>query len=148
MGRKRVLLGVAITVVLALLVVTPSMAGAWGNCGYSNCSYGNYGYMNNYGHMSHYGYGNNYSYGKSGYSNYGRNYSYGLYRVQWGDTLNKIAARYGVSTGYLQWLNGIADPNVIYAGEVLRVPGYYAGHAYGYASGYSSGYRSCSYGAC
>ncbi len=66
------------------------------------------------------------------------------YQVHWGDTLSKIAARYGVSTYYLQTLNGIHNPNYIRAGQWLRVPCYqphpvrnyyysYKYHCYGYS---------------
>ena len=44
------------------------------------------------------------------------------YRIQPGDTLSRIAARYGVSSGYLASINHIANPNRIYAGAWLRVP--------------------------
>ncbi|MDP9235336.1 MAG: LysM peptidoglycan-binding domain-containing protein [Actinomycetota bacterium] len=45
------------------------------------------------------------------------------HRVRSGDTLGKIAARYGTSVSRLAALNHIADPNLIVAGETLRVPG-------------------------
>ncbi len=44
------------------------------------------------------------------------------YRVSQGDTLGSIAARHGTSVGALAALNGIADPNRIVAGKVIRVP--------------------------
>ncbi len=43
------------------------------------------------------------------------------YTVQPGDTLSTIAARYGTSWQHLSDLNGLADPNLIYAGQSLRV---------------------------
>ncbi len=43
--------------------------------------------------------------------------------VQRGDTLSQIALENGVSVAQLQALNGIADPNRIYAGQRLRVTG-------------------------
>ena len=44
------------------------------------------------------------------------------YTVQWGDTLRKIAARYGTSVSNLMALNPqIWSPNVIYAGQVIRI---------------------------
>ena len=46
----------------------------------------------------------------------------GTYTVQSGDTLSGIAAQYGTSWQTLQQLNGIADPNLIYPGQVLKVP--------------------------
>lgn len=47
----------------------------------------------------------------------------GTYTVVSGDTLSGIAARYNTSYQTLAALNGIADPNRINAGQVLRVPG-------------------------
>ena len=44
------------------------------------------------------------------------------YRVQRGDNLFRIALRYGVSYWYLAHLNGLWNPNWIYAGMILRVP--------------------------
>lgn len=43
------------------------------------------------------------------------------YTVRSGDTLSGIAAQHGTTWQHLQALNGIADPNRIYAGQVLRV---------------------------
>ena len=40
-----------------------------------------------------------------------------------GETLTSIAARYGVSVGALAAANGITDPNTIYAGQRLVIPG-------------------------
>lgn len=44
-----------------------------------------------------------------------------FYTVQTGDTLSGIARRYGVTVQYLVNLNGIRNPNLIYAGQMLRV---------------------------
>ena len=49
--------------------------------------------------------------------------SYGCtHAVAFGDTLSGIAFRYGTSTYYLMQINGIYNPNLIYAGSVMRVP--------------------------
>lgn len=40
-----------------------------------------------------------------------------------GDTLNQIAAFYGVTAGVIASINHIADVNLIVAGAVLRIPG-------------------------
>jgi LysM repeat protein len=40
-----------------------------------------------------------------------------------GETLTSIAARYGVTVGALAAANGITDPNTIYAGQRLVIPG-------------------------
>lgn len=47
----------------------------------------------------------------------------GTYVVRSGDTLGSIAARLGVSVSTLAAANGIANPNRIYPGMVLKVPG-------------------------
>ncbi len=44
------------------------------------------------------------------------------YTVRPGDTLWAIARRYGTTVEALVQANGIADPNLIYVGQVLRVP--------------------------
>lgn len=46
------------------------------------------------------------------------------YLIRSGDTLSGIAARYHTSVGALAKLNGIANPNLIYAGRTLRLPGH------------------------
>jgi LysM repeat protein len=46
-----------------------------------------------------------------------------VYRVQWGDTLFRIALRYGTTVASLKEWNGIQNANLIYAGQVLRVSG-------------------------
>ena len=43
------------------------------------------------------------------------------YTVQSGDTLSGIASKYGTSYQNLAAMNGIANPNLIYAGQKLRV---------------------------
>lgn len=47
----------------------------------------------------------------------------GTYTVRSGDTLSAIAARYGTTYQNLAAINGIADPNKIYPGQVLRLSG-------------------------
>jgi LysM repeat protein len=47
----------------------------------------------------------------------------GTYIVQQGDTLAKIAARYGTTVQNLMRLNGITNPNRIWVGQRLRVSG-------------------------
>jgi LysM repeat protein len=45
------------------------------------------------------------------------------YTVKSGDTLSSIASKYGTTTKALQSLNGITNPNLIYAGQKLIVSG-------------------------
>lgn len=46
---------------------------------------------------------------------------YYTYTVQRGDTLWRIARKYGVSVRYIVRLNGIVNPNLIYPGRVLKI---------------------------
>ncbi len=61
------------------------------------------------------GYDSGGAYCGPGYDSYG---SY--YVVCRGDTLGGIAMYYGVTVNYLQWRNGIANANRIYAGQLIR----------------------------
>jgi len=45
------------------------------------------------------------------------------YLVRPGDNLSLIARRFGTTTVALARLNGIVNPSIIYAGQVLRLPG-------------------------
>ncbi|MFZ0546650.1 MAG: LysM peptidoglycan-binding domain-containing protein [Candidatus Promineifilaceae bacterium] len=47
----------------------------------------------------------------------------GTYTVQAGDTLTNIAQRFGTTVAELVALNNIANPNLIYVGQVLQLPG-------------------------
>jgi LysM repeat protein len=44
------------------------------------------------------------------------------YTIQAGDSLSKIAQRYGTTVNALAAANGIADPNIIQAGATLKIP--------------------------
>ncbi len=44
------------------------------------------------------------------------------YTIRPGDTLGAIAAKFGTTTRVLVQLNGIANPGLIRAGEVLKLP--------------------------
>ena len=46
---------------------------------------------------------------------------YITYTVVKGDTLTKIAHRYGVTVNDLVYWNGIKNPNLILPGQVLRI---------------------------
>jgi murein DD-endopeptidase MepM/ murein hydrolase activator NlpD len=45
------------------------------------------------------------------------------YKIQSGDTLSQLARRFGTSVDALAKANGIQNPNLIYAGANLKVPG-------------------------
>ena len=47
----------------------------------------------------------------------------GTYIVQSGDTLSGIAERYGTTYQHLAAINGIADPDLIYPGDVIVIDG-------------------------
>jgi peptidoglycan-N-acetylglucosamine deacetylase len=44
-----------------------------------------------------------------------------LYTVQYGDTLAKIAAKFGTTWQALAQLNGITNPNLIYVGQTIKI---------------------------
>lgn len=44
------------------------------------------------------------------------------YTVQRGDTLSVIADKYNTTVAKLAAYNGIADPNSIYAGQIIKIP--------------------------
>jgi N-acetylmuramoyl-L-alanine amidase len=48
-----------------------------------------------------------------------------LYRIRWGDTLWTLANRFDLSVPVLEAANRLTDPNLIYAGDDLIVPGRY-----------------------
>ena len=47
----------------------------------------------------------------------------GTYTVKSGDTLSGIASRFGTSWQELQRINGLANANLIFPGQVLKLPG-------------------------
>ena len=49
------------------------------------------------------------------------NVNYITYKIQYGDTLWSISRRYGVSIAQIVRLNRIANPNLIYAGDTIRI---------------------------
>jgi hypothetical protein len=60
------------------------------------------------------------------------------HRVRWGETLSSIGRLYGVNPYAIARANGLANPNCIYAGQVLLIPR-------GYQSCDQSCYHPCSY---
>lgn len=57
-----------------------------------------------------------------GASDAAASYSGEVHTVQSGDTLSKIAAKYGVSQKKIQELNGITNPSKINIGQDIRIP--------------------------
>ena len=55
-------------------------------------------------------------------SNSNSNSSYIYYTVQSGNTLSGIAEEYGTTVNTLVAINGISNPNLIYVGQVLKIP--------------------------
>jgi LysM repeat protein len=47
-----------------------------------------------------------------------------IHIVQWGENLTSIASRYGTTIQAIMNANGLANPNWIYAGQRLDIPGY------------------------
>lgn len=47
--------------------------------------------------------------------------TYETYTVVWGDTLSEIAVRFNTTVSYLAKLNNIANVNLIYVGQVLKI---------------------------
>ena len=46
-----------------------------------------------------------------------------IHYVGFGDSLYGIAARYGVTAEAIMQVNGLANPDMIYVGQPLRIPG-------------------------
>ena len=61
------------------------------------------------------------------------------HRVRWGETLSSIGGLYGVNAYAIARANGLANPNHIYAGQVLVIPsyGYSQQPTYQYSNYYS-----------
>jgi putative chitinase len=49
--------------------------------------------------------------------------AYGIHIVRWGENLFRIALRYGTTVEAIASANGIVNPNCIYAGQRLIIPG-------------------------
>jgi len=67
------------------------------------------------------------------------------HRVRWGETLSSIGRLYGVNAYAIARANGLANPNYIYAGQVLFIPacGYYYPTYYYPCSCYYPCYTYC-----
>lgn len=51
-------------------------------------------------------------------------YDWSIYYVRQGDTLARVASWYGTTAATLAYANCIGNPNLIYAGQAIRVPYY------------------------
>jgi LysM repeat protein len=60
----------------------------------------------------------------------------GGHYVQPGETLVSIAAQYGVSVEAIMRQNGLYNPDMIYSGQILSIPGGYADPAFNSGPGY------------
>jgi len=65
-----------------------------------------------------------------------------VHYVAWGESLSGIADQYGVSMAAIMQANGIANPNMIYVGQPLVIPG---GGGYGGPPGGQAGVACASY---
>ena len=45
------------------------------------------------------------------------------YKIQWGDTLSALSRKFGTTVQQLAQANNIRNPDLIYAGANLKVPG-------------------------
>ena len=52
---------------------------------------------------------------------YNNDKQYQLYKIKYGDTLYSISRRYNTSIAYLVRINRIKNPNLIYAGDLLKI---------------------------
>ena len=106
-------------VLLQLAFATDSQAqGGYGDGGYGGGGYGGGGYGG--GGYGGGGYGGG-GYGGGGYGGGGYGGSF-YYTVQYGDTLFAICRRFGVDPYHIAQVNGLPNPNHIYAGQVLYIP--------------------------
>jgi LysM repeat protein len=72
---------------------------------------------------------------------------YAFHVVRYGETLSSIAYRYGTSVHAIAKANGIVNPNLIFAGTVLKIPAYspYPPPGYGCSSYHYVGYGQTLY---
>jgi hypothetical protein len=113
MKKLRVLVPVALIVTLLLLLMAPAAAFAAG----SERGHGPQGWHDG-GQRGHQDGWND---GRQGGKQHGCDGF--TYTVRCGDTLGNIAWRFGVNSTYLAQVNGIHNPNRIYAGQALWIPG-------------------------
>ena len=168
MSRKSRILLAVVSTLLLLAFVTPGVALAWSGCGSSyyvqrgdtlsgiavlcgtsiaairqaNPSLGYYLYAGQTlsmpgGYNS--GYNNGYNNGYPGYVTGPT--GYGTYVVARGDTLRNIAARTGFTVSDMIAANPqLWNPNLIYAGQVINLPGSSSGTTYYDYNGYPTNY--------
>jgi putative chitinase len=62
-----------------------------------------------------------------------------IHVVRWGENLFRIALRYGTTVEAIAHANGIANPNCIYAGQRLVIPGCGSGCCHGCSGHHGTG---------
>jgi LysM repeat protein len=164
--RSKVLLVVGLVLLLQLAWVPAGPAAAQGGTTQSGPAGGGFWYMVRYGDSVM---GLSYRFGVSAYTICSVNHlfncnyvypgqwlwiprSYGggqtscvaYHVVRYGETMYRIAYRYGVSVWQLARANGIYNLNMVYPGQRLCIPG--RGYTGGYGSGYDMGDGGGSYG--
>jgi LysM repeat protein len=65
----------------------------------------------------------------------------GVHVVQWGETLASIAGGYGTTAAAIMQANGLRDPNFVWVGQRLRIPGSSGGNSGGGSTSTSGGGR-------
>ena len=168
MSRKSRILLAVVSTLLLLAFVTPGVALAWSGCGSSyyvqrgdtlsgiavlcgtsiaairqaNPGLGYYLYAGQTLSMPggyNTGYNNGYNNGYPGYVTGPT--GYGTYVVARGDTLRNIAARMGFNVSDMIAANPqLWNPNLIYAGQVINLPGSSSGTTYYDYNGYPTNY--------
>ena len=144
MVPKKILQIIALTAILMASIATTSSAYAWSGCGNSyvvqwgdslgsiaaQCGTSISALQSANPNMGYWIYagqtlwmpGNSYNNGYSNGNSYSNSNGYGTYVVAPGDTLKTIAYRYGTSMDNLASMNSLYNYDLIYAGQVLRVP--------------------------
>ena len=65
-------------------------------------------------------------------SNSSSSSSYNTYTIVSGDTLSKIASRFGTTYQEIARINGISNPDKIQVGQIIKIPGS-SSYSYNYA---------------
>lgn len=115
---KKYLIIIATLALLMLVFAPAAFAQDEGGAGAAG-GYGGGGYGGGYGDGGWGGYGGG---GWGGYGGGWNNCQGNCYRVRYGDTLFSIGRRFNVNPWYIAQVNGLQNPNWIYAGQRLYIP--------------------------